>query len=144
MIEYDGYHRKMMFKVSCMQSKLGNIQNAMTYEENHRTNEKCENILVLSTSTLRNDALQSSKCTCTNVLMSRTRFRGQNAKIRWIVHDFYNLSKLLFDIFLDLWKKTEIALSARRSRTNQKAPQRGKGCSHLQRRACASQAHPLK
>ena len=103
MIEYDVYHRKTLFKVIYRQSKPCNHSKYHEIWRNTSKKWRGRKILLFSISTLWNDALQSSKFSCTIFVMSRTRFRTQN------LHGF---NDFFADMFGELWNKTVIAISS--------------------------------
>ena len=79
MIEYDVYHRKTLFKVICMQSKLAKHSKYNEILRNtSKKKRKCKNTYPW------NDALQSSQFACTIFLMFRNRIRAQNPQIKLI------------------------------------------------------------
>ena len=83
------------------------------WRNNFEKNENGQKNLVFSISTLRNDALQSSKFACTDFLMSRIRIWCQNLKIITILYNFNDFPKVDVDMFFDFWNKTEIATENR-------------------------------
>ena len=91
MMKYDGYHKEMLFKVLCMQSKLGKH-----WQWNDKWRNKSENMkqfkndILLSFSSA-SAALRISDFACVFLLMFWTRIRCKNLKNQTSLNVFYDL-----------------------------------------------------
>ena len=99
MMKYDGYHKEMLFKVLCMQSKLGKH-----WQWNDKWRNKSENMkqfkndILLSFSSA-SAALRISDFACVFLLMFWTRIRCKNLKIKQ-VYMFFMICSFHFHIFV--------------------------------------------